>query len=228
MSYNTGPKIVTDGLVLCLDAADRNSYPGSGSTWYDLSGNANNGTLTNGPTFSSTNGGSIVFDGSNDYSTFYAPNLGTITTVEMWVKLGAAYSNKMFFGWFTYDVWCQSGRIGYNTANSDLYGISSSTVTDLGIVGSFAHYIFEMNSGIHYSNNKIYINTNQQSLSQLSGGENAGNRNFNNGNGLISGWLYDSNYKIPMSCAVFKVYNRALSADEVRRNYNATKGRFGL
>lgn len=60
-------KIVTDGLVLCLDAADRNSYPGSGTTWSDLSGNTNTGTLTNGPTFSSANGGNIVFDGTNDY-----------------------------------------------------------------------------------------------------------------------------------------------------------------
>ena len=67
MSLNHSPKIVTDGLVLCLDAASRKSYPGSGTTWFDRSGNGNNGTLTNGPTFSSDNGGSIVFDGTNDY-----------------------------------------------------------------------------------------------------------------------------------------------------------------
>jgi hypothetical protein len=60
-------KIVTNGLVLCLDAADRTSYLGSGTTWFDLAG-SNNGTLTNGPTFNSTNGGSIVFDGVDDYA----------------------------------------------------------------------------------------------------------------------------------------------------------------
>ena len=60
-------KIVTNGLVLSLDAADRNSYPGTGTTWRDMSGNGNNGTLTDGPTFNSNNGGSIVFDGTNDY-----------------------------------------------------------------------------------------------------------------------------------------------------------------
>ena len=59
-------KIVTDGLVLSLNAADRNSYPGSGTTWTDTSGNGNNGTLTNGPTFNSGNGGYIQFDGTND------------------------------------------------------------------------------------------------------------------------------------------------------------------
>ena len=60
------PRIITDGLVLCLDAANRQSYPGSGTVWTDLAG-SNNGTLTNGPTFSSANGGSIVFDGVDDF-----------------------------------------------------------------------------------------------------------------------------------------------------------------
>ena len=65
MSANANPDIVTDNLVLCLDAGDRKSYPGTGTTWTDRSGNAN-GTLINGPTFNSANSGSIVFDGSND------------------------------------------------------------------------------------------------------------------------------------------------------------------
>lgn len=67
MAFANGPVIVKNGLIFNLDAADRNSYPGSGTTWSDISGNGNNGTLTNGPTFSSDNGGVIVLDGSNDY-----------------------------------------------------------------------------------------------------------------------------------------------------------------
>ena len=63
-----GPKTVTNGLVLAVDAADKNSYRGSGTTWTDLSGNNYNGTLTNGPTFNGGNMGSIVFDGTDDYS----------------------------------------------------------------------------------------------------------------------------------------------------------------
>ena len=63
MAASSGPDIVDSGLVLALDAADRNSYPGSGTTWTDLSGRGNNGTLTNGPTYSSVNGGSIVLMG---------------------------------------------------------------------------------------------------------------------------------------------------------------------
>ena len=68
MSYSNGPTIVTDGLVLALDAGDRNSYPGSGTTWNDLAG-SNNLTLYNSPSFSSNNGGHFLFDGANDYMT---------------------------------------------------------------------------------------------------------------------------------------------------------------
>ena len=69
MGLAHSPRIVTDGLVLCVDAASKRSYPGTGTTWTDLKG-GNNGTLTNGPTFSSANGGSVVFDGTNDYTNF--------------------------------------------------------------------------------------------------------------------------------------------------------------
>ncbi len=73
MGANSGPNIVTDGLVLTSDSGNRNSYAGSGTNWYDLSGNGNNCTLTNGPTFSNTNLRNISFDGVNDYVDFYAP-----------------------------------------------------------------------------------------------------------------------------------------------------------
>ena len=223
-----GPKIVTDGLVLCLDAASTKSYPGSGTAWYDLSVNSNNAVLTNGPTFSNINRGNLVFDGVNDYTNFFAPNLGTVATVEMWVNLGASYSGKMFFGWLRYDVWCNAGRLGYNTANSDVYGISSETVSSLGLVNNWKHYIFEMRSDVSYTSNKIYINTVSQTLSQQQGGENGSNRNFNSGNGRISGWRNDTNYSIGMNCACFKVYNRALTTKEIAQNFNTTRGRFAL
>ena len=226
IAYN--PRIVTDGLVLALDAGNTKSYPGSGTTWTDLSGNGNNVTLTNGPTYSSNNLGSLSFDGVDDYADFFAPNLGTTTTVEMWVNLGASYSNKMFFGWALYDVFCASGTLGYNTASSDVYGISSATVSSLGLVGNWNHYVFEMRSDVSYTNNKIYINTVSQSLSQQQGSESAGNRTFNSGNGRISSWRVNTNYRIPMNCASFKVYNRALTSSEIQQNFNATRSRFGI
>ena len=86
MACNSGPDIIEDGLVLCLDAANINSYPKSGTTWSDLKG-SNDGTLTNGPTFSSANGGCIVFDGSNDYVNGFRPVSGTPNvTYSCWMS----------------------------------------------------------------------------------------------------------------------------------------------
>ena len=133
----------------------------------------------------------------------------------------------MFCGWKTYDVYCSGGTIGYNTANSDVYGISQNTVNSLGIVDTWAHYIFEFRSDVSYTNNKIYINGVNQSLSQQIGSEYAGNRNFNSGNGKIASWLSTgTGYEMPMECAVFRVYNKSLSQDEITQNYNSQKGRY--
>ena len=103
--------IVTNGLVFYLDAANKLSYPGSGTAWVDLSGNGNNGTLTNGPTFSSNNAGSIVFDGVDDYvGRNSSINTGQNFSVFAWVKPGAinvrngiignSYPYSTGVGWF--------------------------------------------------------------------------------------------------------------------------------
>jgi hypothetical protein len=84
MAFNYSPKVITDGLVLYLDAANQYSYPRSGTTWSDISRTGANGTLTNGPTFSSANGGSIAFDGTNDYVTGSCNVSGQNITVNTW------------------------------------------------------------------------------------------------------------------------------------------------
>jgi hypothetical protein len=92
MAFNYSPKVITDGLVLYLDAANQYSYVSSSNTWRDISRAGANGTLTNGPTFSSANGGSIVFDGIDDYATTTrVPNMTTSSaeasiTYEYWVQ----------------------------------------------------------------------------------------------------------------------------------------------
>jgi len=91
MAFNYSPKVTTDGLVLYLDAANTRSYPGSGTTWSDLSRSSNNGTLINGPTFNSANLGSIVFDGTNDYSEVTSRN----TNLEFQPTSG--YSCMVFY-----------------------------------------------------------------------------------------------------------------------------------
>ena len=93
MSTRYNPSIVRDSLLLYLDAANTKSYPGSGTTWYDLSGNNKNPTLTNGPTFNSDNLGSIVLDGTNDYVEF-SPD-GDITSDT--VVLSGSYTASFLF-----------------------------------------------------------------------------------------------------------------------------------
>lgn len=222
------PRIVTNGLVLHLDAANNRSFVSGSTTWFDLSGNRNTGSLANGPVYNSSNGGNILFDGTNDYVDFFAPNLGTTTTVEVWCKI-ASTAEKMIFGWLRYTLYCYLGNIGFNTYNGDVYGISSTQVTALGLVNNWAHYVFEMRSDVSYTNNKIYINGISQTLGQQNSTENSANRNFNSGFGRIAIARHELiTFFMPMNCSSFRVYNRALSASEIRQNYHATKGRFGL
>ena len=91
MSAFGGPNIVDNGLVLYLDAGNRKSYTSGSTTWFDKSGFNNNGTLTNGPTFDSGNGGNIVFDGADDYGIIPDSNILSFTnaqmTVSAWVNI---------------------------------------------------------------------------------------------------------------------------------------------
>ena len=161
----------------------------------------------------------------------------------------------MIFGWDEYSVWTgpvigdgTQIALGFNTGNGDLYGLSSSRVEQLGInkddgptdpdhdtlPGQWTHYIFEMRKDVSYTNNKIYINGNLQSALEVvraGNGEDSNNRHFNVNNsdeavGRISGWKHDNNYRIPMEISLFRVYNKALTQEEVTERYDAVSGRF--
>jgi hypothetical protein len=97
MGFFRGPNIVRDGLVLALDAASPRSYPGSGTTWYDLSGNGNNGTLVNS-TFSNN---VIQFDGTNDYVSVGNVGSNSIKTVICWFSMNNVNTNMALFGFGT-------------------------------------------------------------------------------------------------------------------------------
>ncbi len=219
--------ISNSGLVLHLDASNTASYSGTGTTWNDLSGNGSNVTLTN-TTFNSANGGSIVFNGTSSYANFDA-NIGTtnVVTVEMWVKTNSLRTptGAMYFGFNLYDAWTASGNIGYNTASGDQYGFLSSKVDYLGIEGSWRQLVFVMYAGAK-TNNKIYVNGESQTLSQIQGTFSTVNSNFNSGAGRISSWLNDQNWLINMNVASFKIYNRELTAQEITNNFNASSTRF--
>ena len=223
IAYNTS--IVSDGLVFALDAANSRCYSGSGVTAYSLASSFL-ATLTNGVGFGTTGTNYFIFDGVDDNIPFTISNFDNILTIEIWAKSKSVSINGMFFGFLIYDVLLYSGALGFNTGNGDHYGLTSTQVTNLGLLNQWKHYIFEMRSDVAYTNNKIYINGEMQSLSQILGGESPGNRNFNNGNGRINCWLYDNNWFTPIDISQFRIYNRALTNQEIRQNYNATKKRY--
>lgn len=232
MAVSGGPVVAKSGLVLSLDAGDILSYPRTGTSWNDLSVNAQTVTLTNGPTFSQTNLGNIAFDGVDDYADFSTPGLGTMATIEIWSNLRGTFSPAVgggfVMGWNMYDIITFQGGLGFNTGNSDLYGISSSLATSLGLNGNWKHYVFEMRSDVSYVNNKIYVNGALQTLTQVASTETAANRSFNGGLGRISGWRLNNVNRYQMDVGVFKIYNRALTQAEVTGNFNALRARFSI
>jgi hypothetical protein len=232
MGISGGPDIVQDGLVLELDAADKNSYPGSGTTWRDLSGNANNGTLTNGPTFNSGNAGSIVFDGVDDYVIGDTPvnvDLNNNVSVCVVFKFNAftpINPRIMELRDSTYSI--QILRDGEQTnsictKNSKFQG------------GTTASYWFQPIVNTIYILNVVWIPSTSTTQLYRNGILMSENIFFNVGvgsqtNKLTLGvrggfnsttWLNGNIYNI-------QIYNRALSSTEILQNYNATKTRFGL
>jgi len=143
--------IVKDGLVLDLDAAKLDSYPRTGTSWKDISGNGNNGTLTNGPTFNSDNGGNIVFDGSNDYAPISGPNFFTITNPNPSQENKSATFNVApwypVYDNFTYEFVCKPT----NTATV----VAQSTSGTPGIVGQ--RYITNANKSTDGQNNGNFV-----------------------------------------------------------------------
>ena len=225
MSVSGGPDIVENGLVLCLDAGNTKSYPGSGTVWTDLSRNGNNGTLTNGPTFGSADGGAIVFDGSNDYVTVPSlPNFANINqlTAIVWAKSAVANWNESGFlisrrnqfiihpnagsknvAFYINSNGWTDGTVNYTPDNIMIYNQYSITYN----AGALRGY----GNGILRSSGTVGAGlTSDSGKTEIGRDEDIANR-FLNG-----------------SIAMVQVYYRALSATEILQNYNATKGRFRL
>jgi len=224
MAINYNPRIVTDGLILALDAGNTKSYPGSGTTWTDLSGNGNNGTLTNGPTFDSGNGGSIVFDGSND-----VVNCGNDSTLSPSEITLSIWCNPSGFGEgnfgrffqkvdqyvFFFDNTGGSGtngiRFGAQTGSSQVYTVSN--VVTLNEWANFAVSLSGSTASFYKNGSLVGSSGGFSSLPSTSNDLTFGNntaltRTFN---GKLSQGL---------------IYNRGLTASEIQQNYNALRGRY--
>lgn len=227
MSVSTTESIVTDGLVSYLDGGNLSSYNGSGTTWYDISGNNNNAILYNGVQYTVGNGGALIFDGTNDYADIPIPqSLSSSTiTIEGFIKWNSL-NIGMFFGMTSYDIWTSTGALGFNTAENNLIGIPSTTVSSLGLLGNYKHYAFIMNKNGLVSANKIYINGVLQSMIVVKGSD-ALSPGFNS-NLRLSGWNNTTGYNASVNFGTLRVYNKELTGEEILQNYNAQKVRYGI
>lgn len=230
-----GPKIVRENLVLALDAADKTSYPGSGTTWYDISGRGNNSTLTNGPTFSSANNGVIVLDGSND--AILAPSCNTLGTLpeqafEIWVKSSGLGAGETIGGLICPDYGQVSyingsGNVVYSIYNTDVSPYSyliNATTSGVNVFDNNWHHIICTRGSAQYN---VYID----GISRASGnggGTWSGATIWSAMNTQIGNNPNDVYYNLYGNIALAKIYKKYLSAQEVKQNYNATKTRFGL
>ena len=223
----------TGAPVMCLDAGSRISYPGSGTTWTDLSGNANTGTLVNGPTFNSANSGSIVFDGVNDYaSVTYAASLDTPTgaTYSLWMKKTSSVAGEFLSRGIAdrgidsdnprlYHYSSNTVYIDWNTlAGSDRY-VNSVAYTEL----SFNNLVFVFSPGAPFL---FYANGVQVAV-QMSGGSSDATMKNTAHNIIIGGAVWTNRFFTGKISSV-TLHNRALSAAEITTNFELTRGRYGI
>ena len=223
MSLHHSPKIVTDGLVMCLDAANRKSYSGIGTIWRDLTQSANNFSLVNGTSFSNSNQGSFLLDGNDDVisisNPINIPNTESSSSADIWFNTYTTSGTKqiLFVGkdGNSYQI-----EIRSNILRMGVWGggfLVSSNITP----STFTWYNCTIST--NGTTHNIYLNgqlINSNSTATQTGNVtrivigsyllNGGNEQFN---GLISN---------------VKIYNRVLSASEISQNYNALKGRFNL
>ena len=236
--YNSGAgkqltptPIVTNGLVLNLDAGRKSSYPNTGTTWTDISGNGYNGTMTNGPIFGTASGGQITFDGIDDNVNMGSNSAFNLTniSISIWVKLDTTASNNFIVGryftttvdngWFIYYS-PTTQKIRFEGRESEALYISNQSTNNYN-VNTWYNIVCtkSANTWSIYSNGVL-------DMSQSIG---LGNVAFANNNMQFGGMFtnFGNNYG-KHSIGSIHMYNRALSATEITQNFNATKSRFGL
>jgi len=219
--------IVTNGLIVNLDAGFIGSYPTTGSTWYDLSGNASNGALINGPTFTSSNSGSIITDAVDDTIQINY-SFSTVSTITINFFANSSYNNNSMIwsmGSSGPDWYIAGGTMGYNSYGADTYGFSSTQISNLGLVNNWRLMTMTYTQNSPVSNNKVYVNGIEQPTSQQLNSTNG--MGFGNQINFASAFS-NASYNLAATIGYISIYNRALTAAEVLQNFNALKGRYGL
>jgi len=230
MGLAHSPKIITDGLVLALDAGNAKSYPGSGTTWTDLIG-SNNGTLTNGPTYSSDNGGSLVFDGTNDYVSLGDPadlNFGTgnFTLSFVTYRTGTGFQG--------------GGYVGKGNGTSEGFDFRDYNFYVHGTSGLIASMSFSSSTNSWQHHTFVFDRTSSPYIKRYLNGTYVSSSTTNNSANSSSSIDTTIAFRIALSTAgtvsryfigsipMVSAYNRALTAAEVKQNFNALRGRFGI
>ena len=216
------PNIVTSGLTLIIDSGYVPSYPTTGTTWYDLSGNVNDGTLVNSPTFNSSNNGYFTFNGTTQAATLTSLNLQQNFTLDGWFN-PSVLNGFVMFGQGTTSA-NQGLHIWYST-NTNIRFVMYANDTDFTVstsTGNWYNIVCTYNNSSPYTK-QLYLNGVEQAGSIVGAAAYAGSGTFRLGATYSSSGEYGNG-----SYAGMKMYNRILSATEVLQNYNATKTRFGL
>jgi len=219
MGLGHSPSIVRDGLVLYLDAANPKSYPGSGTTVFDLSSNQNNGTLVNGVGYSGSNLGSFSFDGVNDYIGFanvFEFNDNDFWSGLIWFKND---DNTRFFDQYRWHLQSSSIRTRGSNNLTILTNIPTQPHDNLWYNVYFTY------EGATTRVLKLYVNGIFVGQSSTTGSplSSYGNQTLSIGRTQHSGGEYSNN-----SVAIAGLYNRALTPQEIKQNFEALRGRFGI
>ena len=232
MAVNYQYRIVRDGLVLCLDAADRKSYPGTGTTWFDRSGNGNHGTLLGGVGYNSGNGGSLTFDGSNDYvdcgisnslTSFYSYTISSTISSPSSINNNyqPIYTRCINESTGQSDIEIYGGNGGiqlvHNRSNGGTLGAAVITALPATSLG-FLDVVYNASSTTWFCYyNGVLRNTFTEISSPLT------TLTYK----TILGRAFFQNSMLA-NIYSFKIYNRALILQEIQQNFNATRGRFGI
>ena len=219
----------TNGLVGYWNSSI--GYYGTGNVWSDLTNNNNNFMLS-ASTYSSNN---IVFTGTaNSFAYNTIPQIANASFVTVEIIVNSPISSGMFFGFGAYDVYTAGATLGFNTGQSNVYGLTAAEVTALGIRNVLTHYVFVMVGlgGNIPASNQIWINGVQQTLTNAIGTTTTNGRGFNyygSPNIVLNGWAVpdSQDYRNSITYKSVRIYNRALSTAEIQQNYNVIAASIG-
>ena len=239
MAFHYSPKIVTDDLVFVIDAGNRNSYPGTGTAWNDLSGNSNHMTLNGSPTFDASGNGNIKFNGTQNAAadaqipSTHPLSLYGITNFSIEVLVmggGTTNANQHIIskgdpiglgGWaLTYGSPASADALGFFISQTEVVGnASSGTLTGIVDFNNWVHYtVTKSGTTFKLYKNGVLFDTTTDSTAVVST-----THDFKVGKPHHS-----EDHELNGNVAIARVYHKALTQSEIIQNFNATKSRFGL